>query len=1781
MRKIYLKFLAILITVAFSSISFSQTQAPNSGFETWTSTLPASWNSISQVNHVSKATPAHSGTNAARLDTKNVILNGAVPGLLTLGTFNSSANTIDGGIAFTEKPDSLVIWYKYYPQTGDTALLGLGIFNNGDTVGKASKFLTTTQSTWKRLSMPITYISSLTPDMLNIGFLSSLKSSAKVGTYLIVDDIQLIYNWTLVCSDPTNLSASSIATNSASLNWNSTGTVSNWQVQYGPAGFALGSGTIVSTTSKPYVLSGLTDDTQYSYYVKANCASGLSSNWAGPYTFKTLSSCFNPANLEATNITTNSASLNWTLGSSESQWIIEWGNSGFTLGAGTTINTSSKPYSLTGLQESTSYSFYVKANCGNGKLSSFAGPYTFSTLSSCPPPSSLSVSNIDIDEAILGWNAGGSETNWVIEWGVSGFTPGTGTLVNTSSQPYLLKFLNNGTYYDFYVKADCGGGKSSTWAGPFTFKTTSVSCDVAISNFPWNESFSEGIIPNCWSQSYVNGVVSWNNGKGNNSNHLSASQNDSLNVFFKITNPTNKGVITKLITPQLDLSNISNIQLTFWHFQEKWSADQDVLKVYYKTSLNGSWNLLNTYSSEIATWTQHTISLPNKSSQYYIAFEGTANYGYGIGIDNVTISGTPATCTAPSNLAVANTTYNSTDISWTETGTATQWVLEWGLQGFTQGTGTIVNTSVPNATLTGLTTNTSYEFYIKANCGSQNSTATGPFTFTTVNNPCGVSTFPWTEGFEGGVIPTCWSEVLVKGTNSWQYLKGNGTSNPLNAHTGTKNAVLKRTITGTDTTRLITPQFDLSHLESPVLKFWHTQQSWGSDQDQLRVYYKTSPTGTWTLLNAYTTSVTSWTERTISLPNKSSQYYIAFEGTAKYGYGACIDDISITGTTVNCAAPTSILTSNAQENQVTINWTENNSATSWEIEYGLSTFTQGSGTTVTFTSKPYTLIGLTGNTAYKFFVRSVCDAQNKSSWSATTNFQTTCGAPISVFPWNEGFEGGVIPTCWSEQIVSGPEHWKFANGGYNSGGVSGSPSAAHTGSYNARLNNARFIADVTKLITPAFNLTSLTNPVLKFWHTQADWDGDQDELRVYYKTSAAGAWTLLQTYTNSILTWTQETITLPNASAEYYIAFEGTAMYGHGACVDDVQVNGTSTLSSEKDILSFSFPQQTVAAVINAANGTVNIQVAYGTNLTTLIPTIGVSIGATINPNSLVARDFTNPVTYIVTAENSTTKNWTITVTTAPFVSSDAEIVSFTHASQTGPAIINSANATVQLEVVYGTNLTAFNPSVTLSNGATSDPLTGSPYNATAPKELVVKAADSTKKDWTITITEAPLLSAQAEILTFTLPEQTGAAVINSQNATITIEVQYNTNLAALTPTITISNNASINPPSGTAQNFNNTIQYTVTAQNGTTQKVWAIIINVAPSNEAEITTFALTAQTAPATISSANATVSLEVTNGTDLTTLTPTIGISQGATINPSSNALVDLSSPYQYTVTAQNGTTQKVWTVTVTSAPPAPDVIVEWSFPNSPDDNIADNGISLNLNKTMTAEWTGTPDFASSGATTNSASSVGWDNGSNAKYWMANFSTVGYKDLKVYSKQNSSSRGPKNFKLQYRIGTTGVWADVPNSAIVVGANWTSGLLFDLPLPTQCNNQQSVYLRWLMSSNTSTYLLLPVLSDASSSIDDITITGFPDLISNINNNASQSISVYPNPVKDELTVTFKQKVDFCSIEIQSIDGKTLINTMVSNSKEAKINLKEFASGIYMLKAIYQNKVEYIKIIK
>jgi len=141
---------------------------------------------------------------------------------------------------------------------------------------------------------------------------------------------------------------------------------------------------------------------------------------------------------------------------------------------------------------------------------------------------------------------------------------------------------------------------------------------------------------------------------------------------------------------------------------------------------------------------------------------------------------------------------------------------------------------------------------------------------------------------------------------------------------------------------------------------------------------------------------------------------------------------------------------------------------------------------------------------------------------------------------------------WSQEYITGGNNWAKDDSNQN-GTVT-----PRTGTGMALCYIGNFSSPVTRLISPAIDLTGATSTTLNFSYTQAVWAGDQDELKVLYRTSASSSWIELANYTTNVTAWTDISLTLPGTSSDYYIAFEGTANYGYGITLDDVSIEDTT-----------------------------------------------------------------------------------------------------------------------------------------------------------------------------------------------------------------------------------------------------------------------------------------------------------------------------------------------------------------------------------------------------------------------------------------------------------------------------------------------------------------------------------------------------------------------------------------------------------------------------------------------
>lgn len=175
---------------------------------------------------------------------------------------------------------------------------------------------------------------------------------------------------------------------------------------------------------------------------------------------------------------------------------------------------------------------------------------------------------------------------------------------------------------------------------------------------PFTEGF-EGIwsggAPWEWTREFISGTTDWTASSGGLYGFPEAAHGGNLNALFFFDGY--EYPVTRLISPPLVFgSRTRNARLLFWHAMPAWEPDQDELRVYYRTAKGGDWTLLTSYDSDTPEWTLRTLALPDPGDDYYVCFEGQANYGLGVCVDDVLVTGdaSPTPPATPTPLPTAS-----------------------------------------------------------------------------------------------------------------------------------------------------------------------------------------------------------------------------------------------------------------------------------------------------------------------------------------------------------------------------------------------------------------------------------------------------------------------------------------------------------------------------------------------------------------------------------------------------------------------------------------------------------------------------------------------------------------------------------------------------------------------------------------------------------------------------------------------------------------------------------------------------------------------------------------------------------------------------------------------------------------------------------------------------------------------------------------------------------------------------------------------------------------------
>ena len=432
-------------------------------------------------------------------------------------------------------------------------------------------------------------------------------------------------------------------------------------------------------------------------------------------------------------------------------------SAGGTLGNGTIVQAgSSTSISATSLTANTAYTFTIFSyNTGSctGPTYYTTSPLVGTTTTCLAAPTSSAGSSILSTSFSANWTSVTGATGYILDVATdNGFTSmvsGYNGLAVGNVTTYSVTSLSTATTYYYRVRA---AGSACTSTNSST-QTTTTSCGT----YPliFTQLFNASTTPLCWSTSIVAVQTGTKISYVTSSTNTTASpQEGTYFVKYNSYSNTNGGVGSeeRLISPAVVTTGTSSIDVEFYWYQNNGSSYNSGAYlnegVTVEWSTNGTtWTSSTFYPRQVSTalstgeWSKKTLTLPSGAgniSTLYVAFKFHSEYGYNLYLDNVVIKPTP-TCSEPTSLTSSSITSTEGNISWTAPSSAPSSGYDYYLStsstaptSLTTPTGS-VSTGVTSVSLTGLSSETQYYFWVRSNCGSSSySTWSGSSTFTTL-----------------------------------------------------------------------------------------------------------------------------------------------------------------------------------------------------------------------------------------------------------------------------------------------------------------------------------------------------------------------------------------------------------------------------------------------------------------------------------------------------------------------------------------------------------------------------------------------------------------------------------------------------------------------------------------------------------------------------------------------------------------------------------------------------------------------------------------------------------------------------------------------------------------------------------------------------------------------------------------------------------------------------------------------------------------------------------------
>lgn len=224
------------------------------------------------------------------------------------------------------------------------------------------------------------------------------------------------------------------------------------------------------------------------------------------YTIVVLSAseCLPPSDLAHSNITSGSATLNWTASISEPAFGYDLYYSKNNTAPDANTYPSQTETGVTAdisdLDHTTTYYVWVRSNCGGGDYSIWVGPHTFTTAPVCFSPEDVAVpvSTVTPTTATVAWSVIPGAVNYTIEYGLAAnFPTGSTTVTTTGNVPEkVLQGLTPKTAYTLRIKTNCGTDGSSLWTTINFFTPATETSGNGI----WHGYVYQSNAPGLWGQ---------------------------------------------------------------------------------------------------------------------------------------------------------------------------------------------------------------------------------------------------------------------------------------------------------------------------------------------------------------------------------------------------------------------------------------------------------------------------------------------------------------------------------------------------------------------------------------------------------------------------------------------------------------------------------------------------------------------------------------------------------------------------------------------------------------------------------------------------------------------------------------------------------------------------------------------------------------------------------------------------------------------------------------------------------------------------------------------------------------------------------------------------------------------------------------------------------------------------------------------------------------------------------------------------------------------------------